>query len=233
MKMLTFLFTALFFSSIANSQPIVVNERWWSVGAEAGLLSLHNDYNPIVTERNLPNGLNFGISGAYSWKQDNNRITRFGVGIRYEYMNDYRISVPSLKTVNDNYTVDKQSALSLKLDGGRIIPFTPTSSVYSLFGAYVNVTLISQFTGKHNYSAIDFSKTEIYKNYTDPNRKPVSGGLYAGLGMAITDKLRAEIQVNAGFPPILYYKLSAGAQATLHYAIGESNTKERKIYTPN
>lgn len=233
MKMLTFLFTALFFSSVANSQPIVVNERWWSVGAEAGLLSLHDDYNPIVTERNLPNGLNFGISGAYSWKQDNNRITRLGAGIRYEYMNDYRISVPSLRTVNENYTVDKQEAFSLKLDASRIIPFTPTSSAYGIFGAYVNVTLISMFTGKHNYSAIDFSKTEIYNNYTDPNRKPVSGGLYAGLGMAITDKLRAEIQVNAGFPPILYYKLSAGAQATLHYAIGESNTTERKIYTPN
>ncbi|MGL5890146.1 MAG: hypothetical protein ACRC3B_09685, partial [Bacteroidia bacterium] len=182
----------------------------------------------------LPGGMHYGIRAAYCWKQDNKRVTRFGAGIRYDHIYAHNMWVSSLRGGSDNYAIKKQEAISLQLDASRILPFTRSSSFYGLLGARLNVTLIGMLTGKHYYSTMTgFSRTEIYNQATDPLRRPVNGGLYAGLGKTIANKLSVEIQINGGISPIYNHKLSLGTQVAMHYSIGKPNTTERKIYTPD
>jgi hypothetical protein len=213
------------------AQPLVINERNWGIGAETGFLSLYDDFNLFANPGDLPNGLNFGIHGTYYWKQENKRVTRLGVGIRYEYMYAYRVSVPSLHTVSESYSVNNQDALGLQLYVSRLLPFSPSSAFYGLLGARANVTLIGRLTGKYRYYGPVLSTTNVYNQDADPNRIPLNAGLYTGVGMNITDQLCAEIQFNVCFSPVRFYRLSLGTLVALHFSIGKPDTTEKKIFT--
>ncbi|MCU0435146.1 MAG: hypothetical protein MUC87_16940 [Bacteroidia bacterium] len=232
---LLFVTVCLFVLIKINAQPLVINERRWSVGAEAGNIR-YGEAGAISDmlrgEANLPRGMNVSLTGNYSWIDSTRNATQIGIGLRYESMFAHQVIVQLNHIQSEFYREHSQRAYYLQINFTRKVAFKK-DYMYWLFGMNANIKLSAIHSGQYIRNGLAGSSyvNELYTNKTDPNRRSYFLAPFTGFGVHISDKLAIEEQFFAGTSPADNFKFCFGFRAGLFYSFGKPNKKVNLIYT--